>query len=272
MGEGLGCWNETAASIAAACTIVYLGADLLDDVADDDLIDEWSSVGPSGASLAGATYLASLVGLMLDTMRSHGTDERTLWSLSTRFSGGLLEMSAGQHQDLSPDPPTDLDACLSTTRLKTGAEFGLFAHTAAALATDDQGVLSSAEEFGRCLGTAFQLASDVYDIWRGPAQDLITGKRTLPIVHALEHLDDGDRERLETALLDGRSSAAARSDAKKLMLQAGSISYVAVVIEVQRQKGLRLLADLPLEAEERENLQELMDQASPFAMRPRLGG
>jgi geranylgeranyl pyrophosphate synthase len=250
--------------VSAACTLVYLGADLLDNVADDELDDAWRKVGPPAANLAGVTYLASLTGLMVSTLGSLGVDERTLWKVTWCFSRGMLEMSVGQERDLFSDDEIDLDACLETTHMKAGAEFAMFARAAALPWTDEASALEALEGFGRCLAVAGQLASDLHDIWRGPGQDLVTGKRTLPIVHALGCLKDGDRDRFVEALRSSGESAEARAVAKALMVKAGSISYVALVIEVQRRKGLRFLEGAPLARDALEDLRALIDRVSPM--------
>ena len=51
--------NEDAAiRLAGACTLLYLGADLFDNLMDDELPERWSSRGPPQATLAAATLLA----------------------------------------------------------------------------------------------------------------------------------------------------------------------------------------------------------------------
>jgi geranylgeranyl pyrophosphate synthase len=78
---------------------------------------------------------------------------------------------------------------------KSGSAGALLAKAGAVLATEDPRTIEAYAAFGSCFGTAKQLMDDVWDIWgEDPSRDLLNGKRTLPIVHALSTLQGEQRK------------------------------------------------------------------------------
>ena len=246
--------------------IVYLGADLMDNVADEELPASWAGRGAKEANLAASTFLASLLWLALD----HVGDN----ALVEVFAAGLLEMSGGQLADIAPAKETTPAIALRVADAKSGAQCALYARAGAVLAKASPEVVDRLAEYARCVGTANQVLSDLGDITReGPSEDLRNGKPTLPVVHARAALRGKDGERLEELLRDARVSAAAHTEVADLLVRAGTPAYVALVAGVYRQRALRALAAAaPVEPAARE-LRELARQlASPRLDSPRYGG
>ena len=169
--------------------------------------------------------------------------------LTGLFAEGLLSMSAGQHEDLlaSRGEGVTPPACRAMVERKSGAETALFARSAAVLAGADPAVADSYGAFGLCLGAGAQIGSDLGDIFDpGGSRDLLNGKLTLPIVHALTVLKDRDREAFLRLLDSARQSIEPHEEARKVLMRAGSVRYTALVIEVYRQKALSHLAAAPV--------------------------
>lgn len=242
----LGGREEAALPLAGACALVYLGADLLDNVADDEVPSVWEGYGAAEMQLAASTYLAPLHQRALSGLTTTaGVSDAGLWRLAALFGDALLEMSAGQHDDFRL--PTADDAGPPAARLaaerKSGAELALFARVGAALATDDASIVADFTEFGRCLGTATQIGSDVADLWAGDAsRDLTNGKRTLPVAHALAVCCGADeRDALIALLARCRTDASQHAVVRRRLLDAGSVRYSALIVEVYRQRARRHL-------------------------------
>lgn len=243
--------EDAATRLAAACTLVYLGADLLDNLMDDELPQRWSSRGPAQATLAAATLLAALPRVALDRAEQDGIPATRIARLQRSLTATLLTMSAGQHDDLAPEPEADLEAARSVAERKAGAEFAFFAEAGAAAATDDDEVVAAYRSFGREVGAAGQIASDLGDVLApGGSRDLAGGKRTLPVVHALA---TGDRARLEGLLEDARHSSDAHAAVRELLVSAGSVHYTALAVGVYASRARRALsAARPLSGPQRE--------------------
>src|SRR5215218_8206735 len=146
---------------------------------------------------------------------------------------------------------------------KSGAEYALFATSGAALATEDPSKIDAYAAFGSCFGIAQQLINDAKDIWgHGCSRDLINGKRTLPIVHALSTLRGQQRERLQNLLAAARESTEHHDGVRTLLKAAGSLRYTALIAWLYQQQSRSYLARAsPREPAGRE-LHTLLEQAS----------
>jgi geranylgeranyl pyrophosphate synthase len=232
--------QRPALPLAGACTLLYHGADLFDNLIDHELPPEWNTRDPAEASLAATTLLAALPQIAVARLRDQGTPPARLWALSHRFAETLLTMSAGEHEDLLFTERGDVrpEMCKTMTERKSGSEFALFAGAGAILATEDIELIEEYTAFGLCLGTATQICSDVWDIWKGEnSPDLLNGKRTLPIVHALYTLRGESRERLQELLELVREGAERHDDVRNLLLAAGSVHYTGLIVEIYRQRA-----------------------------------
>ena len=234
-----------ALPVAGACTLLYLGADLFDNLIDHELPPGWDGRDPAEVNLAATTLLAAVPQLSLDRLRESGTPPTRLWALAQLFAQTLLRMSAGEHEDLLFTKRENVGPEMSRgmAERKSGSEFALFTGAAAILATDDPAVIEEYTAFGLCLGTASQICSDVGDIWgEGMSRDLLNARRTLPIVHALSTLRGEDRGRIQDLLAAAREAAGYQDEVRTLLTAAGSLHYTALVVEVYRGRARDCLA------------------------------
>lgn len=252
-----------ALPVAGACTLLYLGADLFDNLADEELPDRWLSYHPSEASLAAATYLSALPPLSLAHLEERGASPGRLWVLSRLFADALLKMSAGQREDLVSAERMTLAGCRELAEGKSGAEIGLFAEAGAVLATDDPWLRKTYASFGTSMGTAGQIASDLRDIWEpGTSRDLLNGKKTLPVVHALAKLRGGPRDHLLALLAAARDPEEPHEEVRETLLRAGSLRYAAFVVEVYRRRTLACLEEAAPRGPAGDVLRALAEDAS----------
>ena len=260
--------ERPAYHLAEACTLLYFGVDLFDNLIDEELSSTWDTRDPAEASLAATTLLAAAPQLAIARLREDGVPPERLWELAHLFAGTLLMMSAGEHQDLLLTGRADVspEMCRAMIERKSGSEFALFARAGAMLATEDEGVIQQYAAFGRCFGIASQLRSDVWDIWSADAsQDLLNGKCTLPVVHALSTLQEDSRERLERLLRAAREPAEHHDDVRALLAECGSLRHTSLVIEVYlRRAREHLAAASPLEPSG-QALRALLDNVSLLA-------
>ena len=237
--------QRPALPLAGACTLLYLGADLFDNLIDHELSPSWHTRDPAEANLAAATLLGALPQLSVARLREQGTPPARLWALAHLFAETLLTMSAGEHEDMlvAKRENVGLKMCRTMAERKSGSEFALFTRAGAILATEDPSVIEKYAVFGLCLGTASQICSDIEDIWsEGISRDLLNGKRTLPIVHALYALRGASRERLHELLRVARKSAEYHDEVRALLAAAGSIHYTILVVEIYLQRARDQLA------------------------------
>jgi geranylgeranyl diphosphate synthase, type I len=257
-----------ALPVAEACTLIYFGVDLFDNIIDDELPAGWDTRDPAEANLAATTLLAAVPQLALARLGYQGTPLIRLWALVHLFARTLLTMSAGQHEDLLLTGRADAgpQMCRLMTERKSGSEFALFAKAGAILATEDPEVIENYGAFGLCFGTASQIYSDVWDIWGGEiSTDLLNGKRTLPVVHALSALQGESHEQLQGLLRAARGSAECHNEVRVLLTRAGSLRYSALVLEAYRQRARNHLAAASPREPAGQVLRDLLDRTSLLA-------
>ena len=231
-------------AVAGACTLLYLGADLLDNVADRELSTRWLEEGADAATLTAATYLSSLTYLALDR---HPGAPAQRHELMSALATALSAMSAGQHGDLCNRAIDPRDSVIHT-ELKSGAEFGFFMRAGAIAAGAGPPLPDRFSEIGIAFGTATQLASDIYDTFRvDPSPDLTNGRATLPVVHAQRVLGGNELDELLKALYAAQHDPSLHDVARAAVRDAGGVRYAALMAEVHVQRSLRLIRDLDLD-------------------------
>ncbi len=257
--------ERPALPVAAACTLLHLGADLLDSILDHELPPSWLTRDSADANLAATTLLATLPQLSIARLQEQGTPPARLWALAYLFADTLLTMTAGEYEDLlfSNLENVSLEDSQAMVERKSGSASALLARAGAVLATEDPFTIKAYAAFGSCFGIAKQLINDVWGIWgEGVSQDLLNGSRTFPIVHALSTLGGEQRERLRKLLALARESAEHHDEVRALLAAAGSVRYTALIVWLyQQQAQNHLAAASPREPAGRE-LRMLLDQTS----------
>jgi len=227
---------------AAASTLLWAGADLMDDAADGELGQDWDGVSRSQIALVSTNLLSTLPHLLVGGVDF--TDGAVSAAYSQAVSRTLFVMSEGQSADLdSPRSVRTIDDYMALVRRKTGAEFALFASTPAILAGADDETIGAWVKFGFAYGAMSQVFSDtVSSVNDGTRSDLRNGKRTLPVLHTLAQISDDDRTSLARDLdLAARGDDPAVSRVIDAMTSAGAIRFSLERIEVLRFRAAQAL-------------------------------
>lgn len=246
--------EAVAVPTVAATTIVYLGADILDNIMDDEIPPEWNAWSRAQVLLAATTMLSPLWALAVEAIPVELAPASARETIRELMLSGLMAMSHGQFLDLAGDPdngtsPTaDLSAIRRTAELKSGRELGMFTAVVAATVSADERFIQTAERIGTLYGSASQIASDVTDLFdpRG-SRDLAAGTHTLPLAFARRR---GSAVRLE---LDGALASARNGDPgsqariQELLIACGSVSYCALVAGAYCRLASKLAVQLAQE-------------------------
>jgi geranylgeranyl diphosphate synthase, type I len=235
---------------------------------DQELPAPWHTRHSAEVHLAAATLLATLPQLSISHLQGSQEQEippARLWAMSHLFADTLLTMSAGQYEDLLfPNlENVSLEDSRAMVERKSGSEYALFTRAGAILATEDPFILEEYTAFGLCFGIAKQLISDVWDIWgEDSSQDLLNGRRTLPIVHALSTLQEEQRERLQKLLAVARESTEHHHEVRTLLEAAGSVRYTALIVWLYQQRARNHLATASPQGLAGRELEMLLARAS----------
>ncbi|MBX9869924.1 MAG: octaprenyl diphosphate synthase [Burkholderiaceae bacterium] len=111
------------------------------------------------------------------------------------------------------DPDVTEERYLQVIRSKTAKLFEAAAQIGALIAGASPRQVELAAEYGRSLGTAFQLIDDVLDysgnaadIGKNVGDDLREGKPTLPLIYLMKHGDTAQKNLVRTCIEEGDES------------------------------------------------------------------
>ena len=200
--------NELVEYFAAACELLHTASLVHDDVIDKATIRRGVKTlnetdGNHAAVLAG-DYLFTKCFLCLNNIKKPEIFTEINNTLATLVSGELAQLKNQNKLNIS------IDDYLQTIYSKTGALFELATSGSAIILECDENTVNAFKEYGKQLGIAFQVADDILDyssdneiLGKSVGEDLIDGRITLPLIYALQSVDNSDRSDLENAIKDG---------------------------------------------------------------------
>ncbi|WP_406022888.1 polyprenyl synthetase family protein [Succinivibrio sp.] len=200
--------NELVEYFAAACELLHTASLVHDDVIDKATIRRGVKTlnetdGNHAAVLAG-DYLFTKCFLCLNNIKKPEIFTEINNTLATLVSGELAQLKNQNKLNIS------IDDYLQTIYSKTGALFELATSGSAIILECDENTVNAFKEYGKQLGIAFQVADDILDyssdneiLGKSVGEDLIDGRITLPLIYALQAVDNSDRSDLENAIKDG---------------------------------------------------------------------
>jgi octaprenyl-diphosphate synthase len=159
------------------------------------------------------------------------------------------------------DPDVSQDSYLKVIRSKTAKLFEAAAELGALVAGATDPQIAAAGEYGRSLGTAFQLIDDVLDyagdaseIGKNVGDDLREGKPTLPLIYLMENGTPEQRELVRKCIEQGDEQ---HFDAVLAAItSSGALDYTRREAELAAQRAADAIADLP-ESEYKQSLLQL---------------
>ena len=148
------------------------------------------------------------------------------------------------------DPETTEDDYRQVIYRKTARLFEAGAQIAAVLCGEDEKVESSLADYGRHLGTAFQLVDDALDydasseeLGKNIGDDLAEGKATLPLIYAMQNGTDEDKSVVRDAIVEGGLDQLERITS--IIHSTGALQYTADKAQEAASLAIRSLDALP---------------------------
>lgn len=230
--------DSGAHQLAAALTLLEAGIYTLDHIVDMEIDGPLLEL-PQGAVLLGAICLISH--LPSQIILALPCEAEVTADLARLLADGLAKIGAGQLEDIAT---ASLQAPASTVieqavSLKTGERRALFTTMAAVLAGGKPAQIEAYAEFGRALGIARQLRSDLMDLFGPtPSRDLASRVLTLPLALYLEGGDETRAAEMERLLTDSGGQQAIQRQICGRLRESGVMREV--VRRIERQCWLAL--------------------------------
>lgn len=205
--------NALRAALPAAVT-VELGHNFTlihDDIEDGDRERRhrptlWTIWGiPQAINTGDGMFALSRIAL-LDSLEQGVAPEVVLRLVAT-FDQAILTIAEGQYLDISFETRQDITEAMYIDMIsrKTAALIRCSIEMGAILGTHDEHTIASLRDFGQAIGIAFQVRDDILGVWATSAElgkteagDVYRRKKSLPILHALEHAENQDQRTLHT--------------------------------------------------------------------------
>ncbi len=199
--EALGGDIQRALPAAAGIELLHNFSLIHDDIQDNSPMRRhretvWHLWGMPQAINAGDGMLI-LAHLALQPLQERGVPPATVVQTLRVLDQTCFRLCQGQYLDIAFEQreAVDVEEYLRMIGGKTASLIAASAEIGAMLATDGSQAIAASREFGWELGLAFQMVDDILGIWGDPqvtgksaASDILSRKKTLPILFALQHL------------------------------------------------------------------------------------
>ena len=247
---------ENALPVAAAVELLHNFSLIHDDIEDVSQIRRgrptvWAKWGQALAINAGdAMYALSYAAIKrLESTVNPAAALQAYTILSTTS----LKLTGGQHLDISFEDALSLpiESYWPMVTGKTASLLQACLQLGAIAADADPKVISGLGDFGRHLGLAFQIQDDWLGIWgdeavtgKSKASDLITGKKTLPILFGLQQRSEFAHAWAE------RSTESINTDLlADLLVENGAETYTLSQAQKYSNAALEALENCPIDPE-----------------------
>jgi len=233
-------------AIAVECLIA--ATDILDDVQDGDSADAlWRACGLATATNV-ATLLLFLSQLALGRLAQQGVPGETAAAIVRLFAAAGARACAGQQHDLDAarGAEIDEDTYLATSALKSASLVECACRAGAILGRGTPEAVDAYAQCGVNVGMALQINNDVAGASSESADrnDLRAGKRTLPMIFALEHAPASSRADLGAILLSGRQEDLCPAEidrVRQFLAATGALQYAVVVADLYWEHAMSCL-------------------------------
>lgn len=220
----------------------------------DDVVDESemrrgkptanSEFGNAASVLVGDYIYTRSFQLMTDT------NSLKILKIMSDATNVIAEGEVQQLMNMN-DPDTTEESYMRVIYSKTARLFEAATQCSAIVAGASEAQEFALQQYGRYLGTAFQLIDDVLDyqanaqtLGKNIGDDLAEGKPTLPLLHAMHNGDETQRQLIRNAIEQG-GQRDILNDVLAIMAQQGSLTYTIKRAEQEAQKAIDAIAILP---------------------------
>ena len=254
-------------SIAAIIEFIHTATLLHDDVVDESNMRR----GRKTANALFGNSASVLVGDFLYTRSFQMMTKLGNMKIMDILSDATNVVAEGEVLQLMNcnDPDTTEESYFEVIYCKTAKLFEAATRLAAIIADQDESIEKAMQEYGKYLGTAFQLVDDIMDytadakaMGKNIGDDLAEGKPTLPLLYAMQHGNEQQKQLIRDAIkhCNGMDHL---DEILAAMKETGSLVYTQKKAEEEADKAIMALRILP----ESEHKQALINLAHIAANR-----
>jgi octaprenyl-diphosphate synthase len=249
MSRALRYQGEHHLSLAAVVEFIHTATLLHDDVVDESTLRRGRATANALFGNAASVLVGDFLYSRAFQMMVEAGDMRIMRTLADA-TNVIAEGEVLQLLNIN-DPDVTEARYLQVIRYKTAKLFEASARIAAILAGVDEACEEQCAEYGRRIGTAFQLIDDMLDycgdtaeIGKNVGDDLREGKPTLPLIYLLERGNAEQRELVRNAITQSSGSG----DLERLqaeILQTGALDYVRQAAKRESDAACAAIIGLP---------------------------
>ncbi len=264
--------EEDAIPTAAALELLHTFTLIHDDIIDEDekrrglptVHAEW---GMPTAIVTGDLLFAKVYETVTKFTDPRRVSPKRILQVLKNVSEATVTICEGQILDMMFERKETVseDQYFRMIRAKTAALFETSARCGGILGGGKKREVERLGRYGYYAGVAFQLIDDVLGLTadekalgKPVGSDIREGKRTLIIVHALEHASESQRKKILETLGNRSASLERIQEVVGLVGSLGSISYAEEKAKKYIEKSKKALASFPA-SEDREDLISLAD-------------
>lgn len=218
--------NERCVVLATAIELIHTATLLHDDVVDHSKLRRGRPVAnlvwSDEACILIGDYLYSRAFQLIASLENHAV-ARNMSRATNIIAFGEVEQYINQSK-----PTLDEATYITIIREKTAVLFEASCYNSALLCAASEKTAEAVGAFGRFTGIAFQIMDDVLDYGvdrskKMAGDDLVDGKLTLPVIHALAHATASDAEFIRAAL--SKPSRDSLPEVVAILNKTGSLDY-----------------------------------------------
>lgn len=248
VAAALGYQGPQAHTLAAVVEFIHTATLLHDDVVDESDLRRGRSTanalfGNAAAVLVG-DFLYSRAFQMMVSVQSMPVLDILANATNVIAEGEVLQLMNMNDPDLS------VEDYLKVIRFKTAKLFEASAELGAVLAGADERIRSTSADFGRSLGTTFQIMDDLLDyegqtetLGKNVGDDLREGKPTLPLLLALQRGTEAQRALIRQAIELGEEERL--QEVLDIVRHTGALDLTRQAAQAEADRAMKAAESLP---------------------------
>ncbi len=247
--KALGYQGNAHTMAAAFIEFIHTATLLHDDVVDESDMRR----GKETANAAFGNAASVLVGDFIYTRSFQMMTELGSMKILKLMSDAVNVIAEGEVQQLMNcnDPNTTEEMYMQVIYSKTARLFEAATQIGAILVEAPEEVETAMQNYGKYLGTAFQLIDDVMDytsdgeeMGKNVGDDLAEGKPTLPLLYAM-HNGNPEQQAMIRDAIEHANGMERLNEILAAMEETGSLTYTANKAQQEADKAIAELSVLP---------------------------